>query len=159
VTERFRVVPAAYLLLRREAGGHPEVLLQLRRGTGYFDEHWAAGAAGHVERGESVFAAACREAVEELGITVDPADLLVLSVLHRTDPAHRPVDERVDVFFSCSRWAGTPVIRETDKAGELRWFRLAELPSPVVPHELLVLQGLRTGLLPPLLTVGFDGPG
>ena len=30
------------------------MLLQLRRGTGYMDGHWAAAAAGHVEAGESV---------------------------------------------------------------------------------------------------------
>lgn len=28
-----------------------QVLLQLRRGTGYMDEHWACAAAGHVESG------------------------------------------------------------------------------------------------------------
>ena len=63
MVERFRVVPAAYVLLRRG----DEVLLQLRRNTGYMDDHWAAAAAGHVEADESVFEAAVREAREELG--------------------------------------------------------------------------------------------
>ena len=46
-----------------------EVLLQLRQNTGYMDDHWAAAAAGHVERGETAYDAARREALEELGVT------------------------------------------------------------------------------------------
>ena len=67
---RFQVIPAAYLLLTRGEGDTLEVLLQLRGpGTGYLPGHWASGAAGHVEYGESVFVAAAREAAEELGIS------------------------------------------------------------------------------------------
>ena len=66
---RFSVVPAAYVVFLRGADGDREVLLQLRRGTGFMDEHWACAAAGHVERGESVYAAATREAEEEVGVT------------------------------------------------------------------------------------------
>ena len=53
---RFQVIPAAYLLLTRGEGDDLEVLLQLRGpGTSYMPGHWASGAAGHVELGESVF--------------------------------------------------------------------------------------------------------
>ena len=68
---RFTVVPAAYVFLLRagdDPAGVPEVLLQLRRNTGYMDDHWAAAAAGHVERGETAVSAAHREAAEELGV-------------------------------------------------------------------------------------------
>ena len=98
---RFRVVPAAYVVLRRTHQGREQLLLQLREGTGYMDGHWAAAAAGHVEAGESVFDAAVREASEELGIVVRRRDLVPLCVLHRTSAPHRPVDERVDFFFEC----------------------------------------------------------
>ena len=56
--ERFVVVPAAYVFLLRDGVGGPEVLLQLRQGTGYMDNHWAAAAAGHVEKGETAYDAA-----------------------------------------------------------------------------------------------------
>ena len=70
MTESFAVVPAAYVLFLRDTpSGAAEVLLQLREGTGYMDGYWATAAAGHVERGESVFAAAAREVTEELGVT------------------------------------------------------------------------------------------
>jgi 8-oxo-dGTP diphosphatase len=151
VTQRFRVVPAAYVLLLRG----DEVLLQLRRGTGFMDDHWAAAAAGHVEAGESVFAAAVREAAEELDVVVDVADLVPLGVLHRTAEPHGPVDERVDFFFACRRWSGEPRRAEEDRAADLRWFPLGGLPVPVVPHELQVIEQLRAGRVEPIGTSGF----
>jgi 8-oxo-dGTP pyrophosphatase MutT (NUDIX family) len=152
---RFQVVPAAYVFLRRDVGGSAEVLLQLREGTGYMDGHWAAAAAGHVEAGESVFEAAAREAVEELGITIDPADLVALCAMHRTVAPHGPIDERVDFFFECRTWAGTPRTQEADKSADLRWFALDALPEPVVPHEHQVLTAVRDGSLSPIVTHGF----
>ena len=143
VTDRFRVVPAAYVVLLREGGdGQAEVLLQLRHNTGYRDGHWACGAAGHVELGESAIEAALREAHEELGLTLDAADLDPLTAMHRTHGNGRPIDERVDFFFRCRRWHGEPVCTEADKASDLRWFPLDALPDPVVPHELEVLTAL-----------------
>ena len=152
---RFQVVPAAYVFLRRDVDGAEQVLLQLREGTGYMDGHWAAAAAGHVEAGESVLDAAVREATEELGITVDPADLVPLCAMHRTAAPHGPVDERVYFFFECRRWSGEPRLQETDKSADLRWFDLAGLPEPVVPHEHQVLRGIRDGGLAPVVTHGF----
>nr|WP_051159251.1 NUDIX domain-containing protein [Agromyces subbeticus] len=148
---RFAVIPAAYVVLRRG----DEVLLQLRRGTGYFDEHWACGAAGHVEQGESLLAAATRETREELGVELDESALTVLTVMHRTGGApHRAIEERIDVFFSATEWQGEPTLME-DKAVELRWFALDALPEPVVPHELEVLEALRDDRLAPITPHGF----
>lgn len=148
---RFRVVPAAYVLLRRDG----RVLLHLRRNTGYRDGHWATAAAGHVEAGESVTAAACREAAEELGVVIEPAALVPLTTMHRTHGNGRPVDERVDFFFTCTRWAGEPAVCEPAKSGGLRWCTLDALPEPVVPHERSVLDALRAGVVPPIMTFGF----
>lgn len=154
VTDRFRVVPAAYVVLRRAN----EVLLQFRHHTGYRDEHWATAAAGHVEADESVLEAACREAREELGVEVEPANLAGLCAMHRTHRNHRPVDERVDFFFECRVWRGEPRLMEPAKAAALRWFELAALPHPVVPHELFVFTRLRDGGLTAIVAYGFDEP-
>ena len=151
------MVPAAYVLLRRGAEDGGQVLLQLRQGTGYMDDHWAAAAAGHVEAGESVLQAAVREASEELGIGIDPADLVPLCAMHRTVAPHGPIDERVDFFFECRRWTGEPRTREADKSADLRWFDLAALPDPVVPHERQVMAALGAGTLQPIVTNGFPG--
>jgi 8-oxo-dGTP diphosphatase len=131
------------------------VLLQLRENTGYRDGHWAVGAAGHVQPGESVVEAAVREAREELEVGIAQDDLLPVCAMHRTHGNHRAIDERVDFFFTCSRWSGEPRRVEVHKSGDLRWFRLDALPEPVVPHERAVLDALRAGPVPAILTYGF----
>jgi 8-oxo-dGTP pyrophosphatase MutT (NUDIX family) len=151
VCSDYRVVPAAYVLFRRDE----EILLQLRHGTGFMDDHWAAAAAGHVEAGESVYQAAVREAAEEVAVTIDPADLTPLCALHRTQNTGLAIDERADYFFECRRWSGEPRRAEPGKSAQLAWFRLDELPEPVVPHELYVFQQLRDGDLASICTFGF----
>lgn len=148
----FRVVPAAYVLLLDGSG---RVLLQLRQGTGWRDGFWASAAAGHVEAGEPVHAAACREAAEELGVVIAPADLVPLTAMHRTAPTGLEVDERVDFFFTCRRWTGEPRTMEPARSADLRWWPLDALPDPVVPHERLVLDGLRAGGPPAITAFGF----
>ena len=148
---RFVVVPAEYVyLLRDQPGGH-EVLLQLRQNTGYMDGHWAAAAAGHVERGETAYDAARREAREELGI--DELDLRFEFTMQRTQH-DLPIDERVDFFFTALSWSGEPQIMEPQKCAELRWCPLDDLPDPVVPHEASALASLGKGEA--YLTFGFD---
>ncbi|MEP7161102.1 MAG: NUDIX domain-containing protein [Dermatophilaceae bacterium] len=152
---RFALIPAAYVVFRRHREGRREVLLQYRRGTGFMDEHWACGAAGHVEAGESVVRAAVREAREELGVVIDADDLVPLTVVHRRHEDDSPVNQRVDFFFAVDSWKGEPRTVEPDKSADLAWFPLDALPAPVVPHELRVLRGLADGDLALLCTVGF----
>ena len=148
---RFVVVPAAYVYLVRDQPGGGEVLLQLRQNTGYMDGHWAAAAAGHVERGETAYDAARREAREELGI--DELDLRFEFTMQRTQH-DLPIDERVDFFFTAPSWSGEPRIMEPQKCAELRWCPLDDLPDPVVPHEASALASLGKGEA--YLTFGFD---
>jgi 8-oxo-dGTP diphosphatase len=143
MTDRFRVVPAAYVFLLRPASDGDAVLLQRRRNTGYMDDHWAAAAAGHVERGETAYDAAHREAREEIG--VEGLVLDFVTSMQRTQHAG-PIDERIDFFFTAREWSGEPRIIEPAKCAALDWFPLSALPDPVVPHERVVLDRLGTGL-------------
>lgn len=152
---RFALVPAAYVVFRRRVHGRREVLLQYRDGTGFMDQHWACGAAGHVEAGESVFEAGVREAREELGVEVSPDDLVPLVVVHRRQDDDAPINQRIDVFFACDAWEGEPRTLERQKSSDLRWFDLADLPEPLVPHEGRVLRALAAGDLPLIATFGF----
>ncbi len=155
IDDRFVVVPAAYVLLLRGDGPGTEVLLQLRQGVDFMDGHWASGAAGHVERGETAYDAAHREAREELGVT--GLALEFLTAMQRT-AGGEPIDERIDFFFASRAWAGEPRVTEPDKSGGIRWVRLDDLdslPGPVVPHERVVLDALRTGSLEAYSTHGF----
>lgn len=159
--DRFVVVPASYVFLLRasaEAAGADgtEVLLQLRRNTGYMDDHWAAAAAGHVERGETAVQAARREAAEE--IDVHDVELEFVTAMQRTRH-DLPVDERIDFFFTARAWRGEPRVVEPEKCAELRWVRLDaldDLPGPVVPHERAVLESLRAGTGQAYSTFGFE---
>lgn len=146
----FSVVPAAYVFL---IDGE-RVLLQLRANTGYYDDWWAASAAGHVEAGEPVTLAIVREASEELGVTLAEHDLEPLTTMHRTAPTGLAVDQRVDFFFACRTWNGTPALQE-QKAADLRWFDLDALPAQTVHHERFVLEGWRAGTLPAITAFGF----
>ena len=146
--DRFVVVPASYVFFLRD----DHVLLQLRRNTGFMDDHWAAAAAGHVEKGETAYDAARREALEEVGLS----DLVLefVTAMQRTRGGE-PIDERIDFFFACRSWSGRPRIVEPAKSAALEWFPLTSLPAPVVPHELAVLRGLTAGIAP-YSTFGFD---
>ncbi len=148
----FAVIPASYVYLRR--GG--EVLLQQRQNTGYMDGHWVAGAAGHVEAHETARAAAVREAREELGIDITPEHLTLVTVMQRTDGSSDPREQRVDWFWTATRWEGTPRVVEPEKATRIAWHSLSALPAPIPAYERSVLVGLRDGDLALDTAVGFS---
>jgi 8-oxo-dGTP diphosphatase len=112
-----------------------KVLLLRRANTGFADGWWSVPG-GSLEHGETLPQAAAREALEEIGVTIDPADLSFARLCHHADPDGQA---RVGVFFTARRWAGEPVNAERHKCSEIAWHDLADLPSDVVSY-------IRTGL-------------
>jgi 8-oxo-dGTP diphosphatase len=133
--ERFKLVSAVHLFLLRG----DQVLLLRRFNTGYEDGNYSVPA-GHLDGGEEVKAAAIREATEEAGVTIDPADMNVVGVMHRLSDS-----ERVDFFVSASRWAGEVRNLEPDKCDELRWCHLGDLPANMIPYVRRALSNYRDG--------------
>lgn len=131
------------------------MLLQRRQNTGYMDGMWVAGAAGHIEWGETAVAAARREAKEELGIDLVASSLRVATVMQRTDGSPDPNEQRVDWFFTATAWTGDPAIMEPAKCAEIAWFALDGLPSGIPDYERFVLDGLASGGPEPLTSYGF----
>ena len=131
--ERFRAVVAVHLLLLLG----DQVLLLRRANTGYEDGNYSV-VAGHLDGNETASQAMVREAAEEAGIKVEPADLRFVHVMHRKEAAE--ADERIDLFFATTRWHGEPEIREPEKCSELRWVLLRELPVNVVPYVRAALE-------------------
>ena len=125
----------AYLILKR---GH-EVLLQLRKNTGYLDGMWSL-AAGHVEDGEPATVGMIREAYEEIGIKVLPSQLKVVHVMHR-----KTNRLNVDVFFECTDWEGTVVNWEPNKCERVAFFSLADLPENTVDYVVATLRAIGEG--------------
>ncbi len=106
------------------------------------DGMWSAAAAGHIEPGESPTAAVIREAREELGLCLEEADLHPLAVVQRRDDRTDSAKFVEDHFFFTRKWSGNPAIAEPDRAADLRWFSLKDLPPNVVLHELSALHRL-----------------
>lgn len=133
----FRAIPAVYILL--EHGD--EILLIQRANTGYMDSMYSLPA-GHVEQGESLKAAAIRETLEEVGITVAPAQLKLVHVMNR--PTSESHDEtRLDFYFICDHWSGKPYNKEPEKCSDLRWCKRDKLPTNMIPevHQAVALAG------------------
>ncbi|MET7333044.1 NUDIX domain-containing protein [Nonomuraea sp. NPDC005650] len=120
--ERFRAIVDVHVLLLRDS----EVLLGRRAGTGYGDGLWHLPS-GHLEAGESATEAAVREAGEEVGVAIDPADLRFVHVMHRAP-------ERVGLFFAADTWIGEPYNAEPHKCSEVAWWPLDGLPHDMVGY-------------------------
>jgi 8-oxo-dGTP diphosphatase len=114
-----------------------QILLLRRFNTGYGDGQYSVPA-GHLDGGETVLAAAAREALEETGVRIDPQEIEFSSVMHRLNG-----DERVDFFVKVRNWAGEPVNAEPEKCDELRWVEVDDLPANTIPY---IRQALRSHL-------------
>ncbi len=94
---------------------------------------------GHVESGEELFAALCRELVEEIGIVPDRTE--PLCSLNLTDS----IEGRMLLhLYVIDRWAGTPRL-VNDEHTELRWFPSADvaaLPNLAIPEYKAIFAGL-----------------
>jgi 8-oxo-dGTP pyrophosphatase MutT (NUDIX family) len=137
---RFRFVAAVHLFLVRDGA----VLLLRRRNTGYEDGRYSV-IAGHLDGDETVHVAAIREAREEAGITIAPADLAVVGVMQRRATAPGD-DERIDFFLTATAWSGAIVNAEPHKCDDLAWYPLDRLPDNVVPYIRRALVNYQAGV-------------
>ena len=135
MSPRFRLVSAVHLFLLQ--GG--KVLLLRRYQTGYEDGNFSV-VAGHLDGNETVVAAAKREAHEEVGILLAAQDVHVVGVMHR-----RSIDERIDWFVVCERWAGEITNAEPEKCDELCWADPERLPPNVIPYVRRAIENFRGG--------------
>lgn len=126
--ERFKAVPASYLVLMKDN----KILMAKRFNTGYEDGNYSLPA-GHVDAGENFTQCVVREVKEEIGIDVKHQDLKVVHVMHR-DLGEGEIGNRIDVFFTAEKWQGNIENKELEKCDDLSWFDLNNLPENIIPY-------------------------
>ncbi|MFS0696764.1 NUDIX hydrolase [Streptomyces nitrosporeus] len=132
-------VIGAHLFLERNGS----TLLGLRHPDAAFAGDIWHVLAGHVER-ESVRACLVREAYEEAGLVIGPADLELVHTVHLLDD-REGAEPRVQLFFAASRWTGEPEVREPGKCTAWAWWPLDGLPEPMVAYARAAIDGIRAG--------------
>lgn len=135
--ERYRSIIDVHVILERGA----EILLLERQGTGYCDGmlHLPSG---HLDEGETLTDGAAREAHEEVGIRIDPADLHLTAVVHHRQRADLA---RVGMFFATGRWDGEPYNAEPHKCGKLLWCDPRLLPSNTIDYPAAGISSYLAG--------------
>lgn len=108
--------------LLRDGSAGEEVLLGLKK-TG-FGTGKVVGIGGHVEPGESVVQAICREVAEESGISVEPLDLVPMGSVQFVFPAE-PAWDMFTTIFLCRNFDGEAV--ESEEIAP-HWYPVDRLP-------------------------------
>lgn len=134
--ERNKAVPAVYLVLKKEN----KILLMRRAGSAYY-ENWYSLPAGHIEEGELPIDAFIREVYEEIGIKINKEDVQLIHTMYRTKKDE--TGDRVDLFFTASKYQNEPKICEPGKCDDLQWFPINNLPEKVVPYIRDVIRDIN----------------
>lgn len=119
---------AVNLVLIRENNNKKEILLQLRRNTGYMDNMYDFACSGHVEKDEPFTKALIREAKEEIGIIIKEEDLIFLAVNHDYHQDH------LQLFFTVKEYENEPKVCEPEQCGGLLWSEIDKLPENTIPY-------------------------
>ena len=134
--ERFKVVPAVYLIVKNDN----KILLSLRENTGYMDGHYSL-VAGHLDGNEPARFACIREANEEAGMNLKMNDLKPSCIMHRLTPER----ECIDIFFIIENYNGNLKNMEPNKCGGLEYFDVDNLPNNLIDYVKVGIENSLSG--------------
>lgn len=141
--------PTPSILVDMEAAGRPRVgcgaaivqsgnLLLVHRRREPEAGHWGLPG-GKVDPFEPVAVAVAREIREELGIFIEPTDLLCV-----VDHIDRPRGQHwVAPVYLIEHYDGTPSLLEPQALSAMRWFSLNDLPDPLTEATRQAASALR----------------
>jgi len=114
------------------------VYLQRRYQTGFLDGYYEPPAGGLHDK-EFPQAAACREALEEAGVIVDPSDVELFHCFLNFNSKTNPF---LGLFFRTRKWQRVPIITEPDLCGDAGFYSLDHLPEKLIPQARDALKNL-----------------
>ncbi len=130
---RFKTPTTVHFIYIREH----QVLLARRCNTGYRDG-WYGVPSGHVEDKEPLALAMCRELEEEIGITLQPTEIIPVHFMYRREEES---NIRFDTFWSpVDPLVREPTNMEPDKCDEVAFFELDKLPAKTIPYLTFVFE-------------------
>lgn len=129
------------IMLTREnqQTGKKEILLSLRKNTGYRDGEYELPG-GHVESGEDLMQAMVREAKEELLIDINEENLKIAHVLHHYN------GDRVNFILITDQYRGIPQIGEKENCEKLEWFDMDNIPTNTIPKIRKSIEEIKQGI-------------
>lgn len=143
----YKIIPAVLVAVIK---GN-EVLLARRVNTTYMDG-WYALPGGHLEDNETLPEGAARELKEETGLSVKPADL---ELFHVYQNKGTPGRQYIGFMFRARKWKGKPGLQE-DKADDINFFNINNLPEKLIPYHRTTLLNLEKPVYIEITPTGFD---
>ena len=139
--ERYKsmIVVDLMLIRKNEETGKKEVLLALRKNTGYNDGEYELPG-GHVDEGEDLMNAMIREAYEELKIKLKLEDLHIEHILHHYK------GNRLKFIISSEKYEGNLEIKKKEKCENLEWFNIEELPENLDKRAKKVIREIENNI-------------
>lgn len=110
------------------------------RTDGYFKDGWWVLPAGHIEENETATQTVIREAKEELGINVEPKDVVFAHLVHNLVGENK----RMDFYFLVKDFKGEIKNLEPTKCSVMTFFAKDDLPplKKIAPTTLQALQNI-----------------
>ena len=136
--ERYCTKLVIDLMLTREKDGKKQVLLSLRKNTGYRDGQYELPG-GHVDKGEDLMHAMVREAKEELLIDIKEENLNIVHVLHHY------TGDRINFILTTDTYDGIPSIGEPEQCERLEWFDINNLPDNIMEKVKKLIEQINQG--------------
>ncbi|MGY2314684.1 NUDIX hydrolase [Pseudomonas sp. SDO5522_S412] len=128
---RYQLSVSVFVMLIRDG----EICMLRRCGTGWMDGSFSIPAGG-LDAGETLAAAAIREANEEVGVQISPENLHYAHTLHSKTEGRTWLGH----FFQATEWEGIPTLCEPEKHSDLQWCPITVLPAETIPYVRQAIQ-------------------